>query len=96
MVSPGDAAAPFGNEAVSFPLVPTIVALQKRAAIASGCAFWNMHQAMGGDGSMAEWKRAGLGKPDLLHPTNAGATLLGRWLYLALMERFRAFKTESR
>lgn len=96
VVSPGDAAAPFGNEAVSFPLVPTIVALQKRAAIASGCAFWNMHQAMGGDGSMAEWKRAGLGKPDLLHPTNAGATLLGRWLYLALMERFRAFKTESR
>ncbi len=91
VVSPGDAAAPVGTRHVSFPLMTHIVAIQERVAVAAGCAFWNMREAMGGEGAMGKWRERGLGEEDLLHPTNAGATLLGRWLYLALMERYTAF-----
>jgi lysophospholipase L1-like esterase len=75
-----------------------LAAAQKRVASSSGCAFWNMYQAMGGTGAMGRWIDQGLARPDMLHPTPAGAELLGRWLYLALMERYAesTVKTGSR
>jgi lysophospholipase L1-like esterase len=104
VVAPGDAAAAIGTSLLSFPLMTPIVEIQGRVAVQEGCAFWNMRAAMGGDGSMGKWRAKGLGEEDMLHPTNAGATLLGNWLYLALMERFTDYrrrqtesvKTESR
>ena len=72
VVSPGDAAAKIGTGSVSFPLMNPVVEIQERVAVEEGCAFWNMREAMGGEGSMGKWQAKGLGEPDMLHPTKAG------------------------
>lgn len=95
VVAPGDAATQVGTRRVSFPLMTPLIEIQERVAVASGCAFWNMRQAMGGPDSMGKWLETGLGEEDMLHPTKAGATLLGRWLYLALMERYVTYRSRG-
>jgi hypothetical protein len=47
-----------------------------------------MYQAMGGEGAMGKWVGKGLARPDMLHPTAAGADLLGGWLANALLARY--------
>lgn len=65
--------------------VPAIVAAQRRAAIAQGCAFWDVYTWMGGEGSAKTWfKRSWVGK-DYVHPTTAGATRIADALYDALV-----------
>jgi lysophospholipase L1-like esterase len=65
----------------------TIHAL-RAAALASGCAFWDARQAMGGEGSMLKWRRAGLAKPDLVHLTVPGYERIGNDMADALIAAF--------
>jgi len=71
--------------------VPKLAAAQRKIAAEVGCAYWDMYEAMGGAGAMGRWVAKGLGRPDMLHPTSAGAEVLGNWLYLALIEGYQAF-----
>ncbi len=68
----------------SNPLVPTVVELQRTAAHEAGCAFWDSFAAMGGAGSIARWRKAGLVRGDMTHPTRRGAEVIGRGLFEAL------------
>lgn len=70
------------------PLVKTIVAEQRRAARAAGCAFFDTFAAMGGEQAMWRWSRAGLASGDLVHPTPEGAELIGRGLFQALEQSY--------
>jgi lysophospholipase L1-like esterase len=91
VVGPSDTAVTMGDMKSSYPLLTPLIEIQERVARESGCAFWNMRQAMGGEGSMGRWMEKMLGEEDGLHPSKAGATLLGQWLYLALMERYSEY-----
>ncbi|MBW2528253.1 MAG: hypothetical protein JRI23_29020 [Deltaproteobacteria bacterium] len=93
LVSPNDIAwkTPKGD-LLSLGFVAKLAESQRKVAAQQGCAYWNMYQAMGGAGSMGKWVKKGLAKPDMLHPTAAGATFLGTWLYQALMEAYGEFK----
>ncbi len=75
---------------VTMPAVPNIVASQRRAAAAEGCAFYDTWHAMGGDGSMARWYRARpqLAFGDFRHATPAGYDVIGNRFYKALLEGF--------
>ena len=58
--------------------IPRLVAIQRRVAADTGCAFFNTFQAMGGDGTMQRWYES---KPrlvggDLIHPSPAGARIV--------------------
>jgi len=57
----------------------------KGAALASGCAFWDARQAMGGEGALLKWKRRGLAQKDLVHLTGLGYQKLGDLLGAALV-----------
>ena len=57
----------------------------KEACAASGCAFWDARQAMGGYGSILKWRRAGLAQKDLVHLTGPGYQRLGDQLADALL-----------
>jgi hypothetical protein len=92
VVAPNDIAFNMGDQRPSFPLVAKLRDVQRKVAGEVGCAFWDMHTAMGGEGSMGKWVLLGLGEGDMLHPTKAGAEILGSWLYLALMEAFDQYK----
>nr|HEX4315513.1 GDSL-type esterase/lipase family protein [Kofleriaceae bacterium] len=66
--------------------VPAMVEVQRTAAHAHGCAFWDTYQWMGGKGSSADWYRRGWIVKDFQHPTTAGATRLADALYAGLVE----------
>jgi lysophospholipase L1-like esterase len=46
------------GEIETMPTIPRIVALQRRVARETGCAFFDTFHAMGGEGTMAEWYAA--------------------------------------
>ena len=66
--------------------VPAIVAAQRRAAKANGCAFWNAYAWMGGKGSSAKWQNRGYLERDFQHPTIEGAERIADALYGGLVE----------
>ena len=60
--------------------------------IAAGCdaAFWDLFDIMGGAGSMDAWVRGGYARPDYIHFTPEGYTILGNLLFNALMDTYAA------
>jgi hypothetical protein len=62
-----------------------MVAAQRRAAQAHGCAFWDVYSWMGGKGASRDWYRRGLVVKDFQHPTSEGAELLAEALFAGLV-----------
>jgi lysophospholipase L1-like esterase len=71
--------------------IDMIVAAQRDAALANGCAFWDLRAKMGGKGSMREWVLAGLAQYDHVHFTGAGYRLIGNSVFQDLMSQFETF-----
>lgn len=67
---------------------PEIRELLFRAADSNQCAVWDLYEVMGGGGSMAKWKKAGLGRPDGIHFTREGYEVQAELLYDALIRSF--------
>ena len=67
-----------------------MIEIQRRVALANGCAFFSLFDAMGGEGTMGRWARS---KPrlvsgDLTHVSRYGARVLGALIYKSLMVGF--------
>ena len=92
IVGPPDMASKRADEGHSKAMVPVFIKHQQNVAKKLGWAFWNQFKAMGGSGSMWSWVQSGLGNSDLIHPTGAGANVLGKMGYLALMQAYEAHK----
>jgi len=94
LMSPMDRGERVGGEIVTMPTIPKLAAIQERVARESGCAFFNTFQAMGGNGTMARWYEAHprMVAADFIHPSPAGAKLVGNLLYLALCDGFTKSK----
>jgi lysophospholipase L1-like esterase len=78
-------------------VVPKLVASQRKVAKARGCAFFDMFQAMGGDGSIERWYRSNppLAGGDLGHPTSEGHEILASMLYQALMHGYAEYRASK-
>jgi lysophospholipase L1-like esterase len=76
--------------------VDRILSAQREAAIAEGCAFWNLRMAMGGKGSMKQWVMAGLAQGDFVHLTGAGYRLWGESLSQLLIQNYGVYQTVRR
>jgi lysophospholipase L1-like esterase len=74
-----------------FPNIDRIVEAQREAALAGGCAFWDLRARMGGQGSMQQWVLAGRAQYDHVHFTVAGYKDLGQVMFQDLMEQYGAF-----
>ncbi len=88
LVGPMDRAQSKNGKLVTRESIKPIIEAQRRIALQQGCAFWNTFEAMGGEGSMANWYRQGLGGGDLTHPTRKGADHIGQMLFLALLQGY--------
>ncbi|MBR5118321.1 MAG: hypothetical protein IK100_06730 [Muribaculaceae bacterium] len=62
-----------------------LIQAQKRAAIESGVAFWDMYEAMGGEGSIVKMVKHGEANSDYTHINYRGGNRIARYLYDALM-----------
>ena len=55
-----------------------VIALQKRVAADTGCAFFDLFEAMGGAGSLQKMRELKMVSDDLVHPTARGGDVLGQ------------------
>ena len=65
-----------------------IMKVQREVALAEGCAWFSLYDAMGGNGAIGQWHDEGLAEGDLAHPTAKGAVVLGQLFFKALMQGF--------
>ncbi|MFZ5894244.1 MAG: GDSL-type esterase/lipase family protein [Myxococcota bacterium] len=86
-----DRATKQGEELRSVRIIPRLLQEQRAVAAEVGCAFFDTHRAMGGEGSMPSWVKRGLGQADLTHPSSIGADMIGTWIFRALMQRYGEF-----
>lgn len=77
----------------TYQQIKLICQAQKNAAFNSGCIFWNMYQAMGGENSMPSWvfHKPALATKDFTHFTYTGSKLIAKMFYNSLMNEYNAF-----
>ncbi len=98
VISPMDRGTRSGGKIVTLPSIPKIVDLQRRVALESNCAFFDLFTAMGGEGTMAKWHEGKnhLVGGDLTHPTESGAEKIGVLIYQAIMDGYSDYQTRNR
>ena len=74
-IGPSDMATSIAGEMHTYPHLPAFVEALQTTVTQSGAAFWNMFEAMGGKGSMAQWVKTSpqLAGADHIHFTQKGA-----------------------
>ncbi len=75
------------------PSVEKVRDAQRAAAFATGCAFWDLYGAMGGENAMPSWvaARPALAQPDYTHFSGAGARIVGELLWKAIIKEYDRF-----
>ena len=86
-----------GGEIVTLATIPKLVAIQEHVARDTGCAFFNTFEAMGGSGTMARWYEAHprMVSADFIHPSPAGAKLVGQPALPGPYRRIHEVQTET-
>ncbi|MBC8074159.1 MAG: hypothetical protein IAG13_37915 [Deltaproteobacteria bacterium] len=97
VMSPVDHGIREGQRVVSNDMVAKITAIQREVAFEQGCGFFDTQAAMGGDGSVARWRRANppLISGDLAHLTDAGQKVLGHMLYVAIVQHYVDYRRRA-
>ncbi len=97
-ISPIDAVKAYGGGQVlkTRPEVLQIIERQQKVSRELGCTYFNLFEAMGGDGSFQRFHRAGLVHGDLVHPKGKGGDVLGQLIADALFDHFRQSKKTPR
>jgi hypothetical protein len=93
VIGVSDASRKNGDTYESYPCVEKIWKAQKAAALKAGCAFWNLYEAMGGNNSMPSWvfAKEPLATTDFLHFNYAGARIVGKMFYSALINDYNEY-----
>ena len=94
VVSPLDRAEYRRGRMFTKAVIPDLVSVQRRVALAHGAAFWSTFEAMGGEGSLVRWvkTRPQLAGEDLTHPTPVGAEVIGDMLSGAIFTAYDAWR----
>lgn len=85
MLGVGDRGQKQGTDVASLPTIPAIIEAQRAAARAAGVHFFDLREAMGGEGSIVEWRRRGLVNADYIHLNFKGGEVMGTELAETLM-----------
>ncbi len=82
----------------TLPKLVEILAAQREAADAAGCAFYDQFTAMGSEGAIARWSSESppRARRDLVHLTRAGYAFLAEALVRDLTSSYAAWKNEPR
>jgi lysophospholipase L1-like esterase len=74
------------------PGIDWVIAAERAACKANGCAYWDTRARMGGAGSMREWATSGLAQADHVHFTSAGYRRLASALFDDLMRQYATYE----
>ena len=78
MLGVGDRGQKQGTDIASLPTATAIVNAQRKAAKDAGVLFWDMREAMGGEGSVVDWRDRGLVNADYIHLNHKGGEEMGK------------------
>lgn len=76
----------------TYPAVETLRNTQRKLAMQTGCAFWDLYEAMGGKNSIALWVEKGLASKDYTHLLPKGTEIIGNMFFEALWKDFMLYK----
>lgn len=98
IVSVSDMSMKKGDGYISYPNIGKIKQAQKNAAKKTNCAFWDLHNAMGGENSMPQWVNAkpSLATKDFIHFNRRGGNLIANMIYKAIDQEYEKFKRKSK
>lgn len=87
LVSVSDRSTKINGKFVTIPNLPNFVNMQRKLAIQNKILFWNMFEAMGGEGTMVEWaqRKKPLANKDYTHLTFRGGKQLATLFCKALI-----------
>ena len=87
LVSVGDRSTKIDGKFVTIPNLPNFVEMQRKLAIQNKIMFWNMFEAMGGEGTMVDWvqNKKPLANKDYTHLTFRGGKQLASLFCRALI-----------
>lgn len=91
VISAGDMGTVFEGEEVAYPNVPEFVECMRRAAINSGCAFFDAHAMIAKDGGIIGWKKYGYAGLDG-HLTPSGQRRFASNIYSELMREYEVYQ----
>lgn len=82
----------------SFGNIELLLDIQRSCALACGCAFWNLEEALGGDHAMARLAEAqpALVSRNLSHFTSRGADWVAKLFYKAFLYDYRRFLVQEK
>ncbi|MFA6836561.1 MAG: GDSL-type esterase/lipase family protein [Fibrobacteraceae bacterium] len=85
-IGPADMSKRINGKWQSFHSLNRTIETLRQVALKNGCAYFDMHRVMGGDGAMIAWvnENPPLAGPDYIHFTRAGAAKMGELLYNSL------------
>jgi lysophospholipase L1-like esterase len=97
LIGPSDMSTKVKGQLATYPCLPPLVEVMKKAALENGAAFWNMYEVMGGHNSMIEWVRhsPALAAPDYIHFTNRGADRIAALFCETLMVYYDYYRFVS-
>lgn len=90
IVSTSDMAHKVDGEMVSFENIGRVLKVQKQVSIENNIAYWDLHGAMGGIGSMVKWHDKGWARPDYVHLSKAGTNYIGELMARDLINNYKA------
>jgi lysophospholipase L1-like esterase len=91
-IGPGDRWVRARNVWKIVPGIDWVIAAERAACKANGCAYWDTRARMGGTGSMRDWATAGLGQADHVHFTGTGYRRLASALFDDLMRQYETYR----
>ena len=94
VVGVGDVGKLTEGKAESYKHICKIKEAQKEAALKAGFAFFDLFEAMGGEGSMLKWVNGDpkLAMSDYTHFNKPGGKKVASWLYRAIMSEYDNFE----
>jgi lysophospholipase L1-like esterase len=92
LIGSADKAYRKNGKYVTAPGVAALIKIQRELAFENECAFLNLYETMGGEGTIARWaeKKPILAYKDYTHFNNSGAAKVGRLITQSIMKSFYA------
>jgi hypothetical protein len=98
LVSVSDRSTKINGNFVTIPNLPNFVNMQRNLAIHNQIMFWNMYEAMGGEGTIVEWVKAKkpLANKDYTHLTFRGGKQLATLFCKALLKEVNKYEKKKK
>ena len=97
VVGPSDMSIKEKGQYVTYPNLEKVRDALRSAALNSGCAFWDMYEAMGGKNSMPSWVFADppLAGNDFVHFNTRGSRIIAEMLYNSIIYEYGVWRKEA-